>query len=815
MVSVVLSRLMRDLRSRKYQVIVSAFILGLGCGAWFGVGCCLEWRRHNMDSFYDKNHLHSGVLTFHQETGVDTQELIQLVNALPTANKIQAFDLRLRMRIALEFNNSDGFSVVEGYLYGHESFANVGIDQLALRSGRLLEPGDVGDQLIMLDDRFSRDNDQPHNESILLRTAQGNKEPMVVGTVTSAEWLFPIDPESSSFSTSSSFTIAFTLLSTLQSWAQLGDRVNELTFLAQDSEDPEALGSELLGALVQQGHSVSLRMREDGSTFKMLDEDLKSDKETFMGFVLIVLGVAIFTIWITMSRLIVSQRREIGVDLSLGVRQSRILAYYLCYGLSIGVLSLVFAVVSGLWVANTMWSLTETMMHFPVVERPFQMQSLTNSWMLGVLSVVLASVWPALNAARMTPAKALRQDPSVSSTPASVSRFLGWCLWPLVALSLSAKLALRNVIRGRRRTLGTLFGIALSISLPVLMMSTFHSIDVTFDQYRAEQGDWDVRACLHQPTAMLAFENMTNDPRVSAVDFGIAYFAEIETIESDSQVVELKSYSNDDMLPTELVGIVVEQEDAPVLVISEGMADEEGLKKSDTTKLAHPVFGGPFGCFRGSSTVSILAFHQRASKLDTFLPWIQIQWLLNVSQAANFVFFTLTPGQDADTFGDALYDNPIVKLVETRIELSGDVQDMVRDFGETFNSFKILFYAMALGVVVVTSMITLAERRRELGTMLTLGASRRQIVGVHMWEISLISIPSTVLGAFFGWLFMTKVMLPNMAETFGAFALSGGISVRSWFDTSVIICGLSLAAQLLTYLSISKMDLSQATKVRD
>ena len=74
-----MARLFRDLKERKFQVLILMFILGLGGSAWFGLLNSLEWRRQAFDEFNNDYNLDDGVLTISNEYGWDQTEIKQIM----------------------------------------------------------------------------------------------------------------------------------------------------------------------------------------------------------------------------------------------------------------------------------------------------------------------------------------------------------------------------------------------------------------------------------------------------------------------------------------------------------------------------------------------------------------------------------------------------------------------------------------------------------------------------------------------------------------------------------------------------------------
>jgi len=117
--------------------------------------------------------------------------------------------------------------------------------------------------------------------------------------------------------------------------------------------------------------------------------------------------------WISISRLVNHQRREIGIDLSLGTDDKKILLYYLSYGFLIGVLGGIFSIIFGYYVGKGMGSLTEELLNLPGWETNIRMDFALQAWTISLTVSLLSAFWPAWKSSRLLPITALRQDPSL------------------------------------------------------------------------------------------------------------------------------------------------------------------------------------------------------------------------------------------------------------------------------------------------------------------------------------------------------------------------------------------------------------------
>ncbi len=132
-------------------------------------------------------------------------------------------------------------------------------------------------------------------------------------------------------------------------------------------------------------------------------------------FVLLIVVVAGFIIISALSMTVVQKKREIGIMRAMGARATSVATIFGLSGFVIGVLGTVFGTLLGLLLSYNFNAIRDRLMPqffspYDTIPISVQLPSLIFIWSFTILFSILASVVPAITAARLHPAEALRWE---------------------------------------------------------------------------------------------------------------------------------------------------------------------------------------------------------------------------------------------------------------------------------------------------------------------------------------------------------------------------------------------------------------------
>ena len=189
-----------------------------------------------------------------------------------------------------------------------------------------------------------------------------------------------------------------------------GDRVGGLGVRVRDPDEAGPVSDSIQAALGYEFQAISWSTT-NGALFSALE----LEKLAMYLILTLIVVVAAFNIVSTLVMVVVDRTREIGILKSMGMTDRMILRIFMIQGLSIGVIGTTAGTILGLAIA---WALdTFEIIKIPaevyfVEKLPVSIHATDVGMIVGVSLVIafLATIYPALQASRLQPVRAIRHE---------------------------------------------------------------------------------------------------------------------------------------------------------------------------------------------------------------------------------------------------------------------------------------------------------------------------------------------------------------------------------------------------------------------
>lgn len=212
--------------------------------------------------------------------------------------------------------------------------------------------------------------------------------------------------------------------------------------------------------------------REDQFSHQTLQSELDQNRTMGTAIPAVFLAVAAFLLNLVLSRLIATQRSEVGVLKAFGYRDTEVALHFLGLALVAVGLGALLGIGAGIWTGEAYVELYGAYFDFPTLEYHLSLPLLAISSGISVVAATAGALGAARAAARLPPAEAMRPEPPPSFEPGPFERIGLGDLLPS-----AGRMILRNMERRPIRALLSSLGVAFSTAILVLGMFMFDGVD--------------------------------------------------------------------------------------------------------------------------------------------------------------------------------------------------------------------------------------------------------------------------------------------------------------------------------------------------
>ena len=519
---------------------------------------------------------------------------------------------------------------------------------------------------------------------------------------------------------------------------------------------------------------------------------------------LIFLSVAALVLNVLMTRLTEQQRVIVGTLKALGYLDRQVFVHFLKFGLAIGVLGGMLGGGLGWWISAGMTGLYRRFFEFPTLTNRFYGDIFVEGMLVSLACALAGSVHGARAVLRLEPAEAMRPRPPAQGGTVWLERFRG--AWG--ALGFPARMALRNLVRQRFRTMAGVFAAAMGAGMSVnaLMLVEATQFLVDFQFQRVQRSDVDIefkdelpRAALDEAQALPGVDRAEPLFNVGCefVNGSHTRKGGITGLAPDARLT----------VPYDLSGQRLRIPSAG-LVMGRKLADLLQLKRGDLVEV-RPTQG-----LREPHLVPVVEISDSYVGLAAYADIHYLSRMVHEELALSGVQLTADPRPESLA---ALYRElkrmPRIQSVTARADTIANVTETLIKNQRVFIGLLVLFAGVIFfGSVLNSSLISLAEREREVATLRVLGYTEWQVGHLFLRESALVNTLGTLAGMPLGYLLNWGITVAYDTDMFRIPVVD---PTRSCLITFLLGTAFALLAHGIVQRAIFRMDWLEAMKTRE
>ena len=671
------------------------------------------------------------------------------------------------------------------------------VDDIHIREGRYVRPGRSNE--VVVSENFFRANGLEIGDTIHAVVNGIRRDMRIVGSAISPAHAYAVPP-GALYPDDERYGVFWMSREVLGPNLQADDAFNEIALRLGRGSSETAVIRDLNRILDPYG-GLGAYGRADQLSWKILNDELTNNRRIGTAFPLVFLAVAAFLLNLVLSRLIATQRTEIGALKAVGYTNREIGFHFLSYSVAAVGLGTLLGVMGGVWAGGAMVELYNDFFNFPTLEHQLSWTLVLIGGGISLVAAVLGGWGGVRRAASLPPAEAMRPEPP--------DRFkAGWVerLGVGQMLSTGGRLILRNLERRPLRALMSSLAISFSVAILVIGMFMFDGTALMLDlQFQVAQRE-DLTVAFNRDLGGDVLYDLARVPGVTRVEpfqmVPVRLHAghrerelAITGLEPDSRLRRIVSV-NGRIHPIPLEG----------LLLSAVLADRLEVGPGDTLDV-EALTG-----LRRTERIAVADVVDDLLGVSAYMNVEALRRLTHEGPRASGAYL-LTSGAQLSEVNQELKRAPAVASVASPAAMLESFESQLED-SLLISVFFIVGFASVISVAIIYNgtRIALSERGRELASLRVLGFTKKEVATLLFGEQAVITVAAIPVGWVIGYGLASLLVTSLNSETY---RIPLVVSGQTYMWTAVITLVSAAASGLLVRRRLNSMDLIAVLKTRE
>lgn len=673
------------------------------------------------------------------------------------------------------------------------------VNDLHLRRGRHVEARHPGE--VLVSEAFAQTNHLALGDTMIAVVGGHRVALRFVGVALSPEYVMPVPP-SGLAPDDRRFAILWMAHAELEALLDLRGAVNEVAVTLTYGADERAVTAAIDRVLEPYGGRGAYG-RNSQASHTMLEEHIRSLRSLVVVLPSIFLIVAAFLVNIVLSRVVATQREQIGLLKAFGYGAGAVAAHYLELTVLLVLPGVVLGMPLGGWLGRMFADFFARFFRFPVLV--FQVEP----WIV-VLASLAALGFAALGALG-TVRRVLAIPPIVAMAP-EIPKFHGT---PLDVVGLSSvvavlaptsRMVLRSVTRYPLRAALAIAGMSLAIAVTMIGVSISDALVRMRDVHYQVAMREDMTVSLLHPRALGTIHDLASLPGVRRAEPLRVVPARLLARGSTRDVTLLGLPEGGVLRHAADNAYAVAAIPREGAILTKPVADELHLRRGDTLRLEIRE--------RQRRTVATRLVDVIDEPLGAavYMDLRALGRLIGEPETYSAASLVKDPARERELYS-VLKRTPSAAAVDFRAGSLLAYRAMSDSAVEFVRKVDVLFAVIiAFGVVFNTAKIALAERARDLATLRVLGFTRGEVSMILLGEIAALAAAAVPIGLAVGY-WLSGVIA---AGTSGARMHVPHVVEPATYAFSVAVFGVAaLVSALVVRRGVDRLDLIGVLKARE
>lgn len=712
---------------------------------------------------------------------------------IPGVNQVET---RVVAPVNLEIEDFD--DPVTGKIVSLPEFAAPRLNVPYLRRGRLPAPG-ADDEVAVSEDFADAHGFEPGDPIVAI--IKGRRKRLdIVGIALSPEYMYAIPP-GALFPDFERYGILWMNRRALATAFDMDGAFNDITFSLQRGASEREVIDRVDIVLARYG-GMGAYGRENQFSHRFVSEELRGLETMATIFPVIFLGVAAFLLNVVVSRLVATEREQIGTLKAFGYSTLQIGMHYIKLVLSITAIGLAAGIGIGLRFARGLGGIYQEFYSFPYLQFQLDPLILLQAVLVTAVAALAGTVFAVRRAASLPPAEGMRPEQPPVYRATMLER-----VGLQRRLAEPSRMIVRHIARRPVKAALTMLGIAAAGG--ILMMTNFQRDAINWMvgvQYGLSSRE-DLTVLFTDPTPRRALYSLQS---LDGVEYAEGFRAvparlvnghryhrlAVDGLEPDG---ELQRVLDAALLPVAIP--------AEGIVLTEYLADQI-LRIAPGEMLTIEVLEGS----RPVLQVPVAGTTRQYLGVNAYMSRDALNRLMREGPAISGARLAVDAGRQVEIFRDLRAMPRVAGTVirETSIEQFNEMMDESMLYFAFITA--LLGGFIAFGVVYNSARIALSERSRELASLRVLGFTRGEVGYILLGEIGLLTVLAIPLGFVFG-----GVLSGYLAAAFSSdlYRIPLIVAPATYATAATIVLVSFATTAALIWRKLARLDLIEVLKTRE